>query len=152
MLITFIGGDQVLLMSVGAREIVHKDLPVLWNVVEEMRIASGAPNMPKVYIIEEKGLNAFAVGRNPDKAAIAVTSGLLQRLNRDTGDVELVPLDHVSGSVFRLELLLDGGTGDLFKFNTGAPFIVPEPSALLTAAVALMAFLVVVARSRKPVA
>ncbi len=47
----------------------------------------------------------------------------LQRLNRDTGQVEVVPLIHLGGSMYKLELVLPGGTGDLFKFNTGAPFI-----------------------------
>ncbi len=47
----------------------------------------------------------------------------LQRRSRDTGQVELVPLQHMEGSVYKLELVLPGGTADLFKFNTGAPFI-----------------------------
>jgi len=53
----------------------------------------------------------------------------LQRLNRDTGEVEVVPLVHDGGSLYHLDLTLEGGTGDLFKFNTGAPFVVPEPSS-----------------------
>lgn len=47
----------------------------------------------------------------------------LQRLSRDTGQVESVPLAHDSGSRYYLDLVLEGGTGDLFKFNTGAPFV-----------------------------
>ncbi|MEX2306811.1 MAG: hypothetical protein WD738_04430 [Pirellulales bacterium] len=47
----------------------------------------------------------------------------LQRLNRSTGQVELVPLTHDGGSLYYLDLTLPGGTGDLFKYNTGAPFI-----------------------------
>jgi len=48
-----------------------------------MKIASGLEKMPDIYIIDDPALNAFATGRNPDKAAVAVTSGLLQKLNRD---------------------------------------------------------------------
>ncbi|HEQ60668.1 MAG TPA: hypothetical protein ENN74_03565, partial [Firmicutes bacterium] len=84
MLVTALaGGDRILLMSVGARQIQKADMPRLWNVVEEMTIASGMGKMPKVYIIDDSAPNAFAVGRNPDIASVAVTSGLLRRLNRD---------------------------------------------------------------------
>ncbi len=54
----------------------------------------------------------------------------LQRLNRQTGQIEIVPLIHDGGSIYHFNFMLDGGTGDLFKFNTGAPFVVPEPTAL----------------------
>ncbi len=56
---------------------------MLWNVVEEMTIAAGLPKMPDVYIIDKDALNAFATGRGPDRASIAVTSGLLETLDRD---------------------------------------------------------------------
>jgi hypothetical protein len=49
-------------------------------------------------------------------------------MSRTTGGIELVPLQALGGSNYRLQLTLDGGTGDLFKFNTGAPFV-PEPGA-----------------------
>ena len=76
------GGSMVLAIS-GARKIGPDDHPRLWNVVEEMRIASGLPKMPDVYIIDDPALNAFATGRDPNHAAVAVTSGLLQKMNRD---------------------------------------------------------------------
>ncbi len=77
------GGDKILLNTVGAREIEKADAPRLWNVVEEMCIASGLSTMPRVYIIENDAPNAFAAGRKPGKASVAVTSGLLRKLNRD---------------------------------------------------------------------
>jgi heat shock protein HtpX len=52
-------------------------------VVEEMKIASGLEKMPDVYIIDDPALNAFATGRDPNKASVAITSGLLEKLNRD---------------------------------------------------------------------
>ncbi len=78
----FQGGSMVLAIS-GARKIGPDDHPRLWNVVEEMKIASGLEKMPDVYIIDDPALNAFATGRDPKHAAVAVTSGLLQKMNRD---------------------------------------------------------------------
>ena len=78
----FQGGSMVLAVS-GARKIGPDDHPRLWNVVEEMKIASGLEKMPDVYIIDDPALNAFATGRDPNHAAVAVTSGLLQKMNRD---------------------------------------------------------------------
>lgn len=65
----------------------------------------------------------------------------LERLNRQTGLVEIVPLNRISVNRAQLVLLLDGGTADLFKFPTGAPFVVPEPTGLATFALAGAAFL-----------
>ena len=82
-LIAYFQGDNILLAVSGAQEIQQKDHPQLFNVVEEMTIASGLPKMPRVYILNDMALNAFATGRNPDNAAVAVTAGLLGRLKRD---------------------------------------------------------------------
>lgn len=82
-LVAFFQGDNILLALSKARKIKRDDYPRLYNIVEEMRIASGLEKMPDIYIIDDPALNAFATGRNPGRAAIAVTSGLLQKLNRD---------------------------------------------------------------------
>lgn len=82
-LISFSSGDQILLASSKAVPITHDIHPQLFNVVEEMKIAAGLPKMPKVYIINEPAPNAFATGRNPENASVAITAGLLGRLNRD---------------------------------------------------------------------
>jgi heat shock protein HtpX len=76
-------GDNVLLQMARAREIKKRDHPQLFNVVEEMTIAAQLPKMPRVFIVDDPAPNAFAVGRDPDKAAVAVTIGLLQMLSRD---------------------------------------------------------------------
>ncbi len=81
-LITYYGGGRMVLAASRAKEITHDDAPVLFNVVEEMAIAAGLP-MPKVYIIDDSAPNAFATGRDPEHAAVAVTSGLLEKLDRD---------------------------------------------------------------------
>ncbi len=82
-LIAYFQGDSILLSSAGARKINPDDHPRLYNVVEEMKIASGLEKVPDVYIIDDPALNAFATGREPNKASVAITSGLLQKLNRD---------------------------------------------------------------------
>src|SRR5918995_4615545 len=79
---TYYGGDRMVLAASRAKEITHDEAPVLFNVVEEMAIAAGLP-MPKVYIIQDSAPNAFATGRDPEHASVAVTSGLLKKLNRD---------------------------------------------------------------------
>ncbi len=82
-LVAFFQGDNIMLALSKAKKIKRDDYPRLYNIVEEMRIASGLERMPDIYIIDDPALNAFATGRNPNRAAIAVTSGLLQKLNRD---------------------------------------------------------------------
>ncbi len=83
LLVSFSSGDRILLATAGAREVKHDDAPQLFNIVEEMKIASGLPKMPRVFIIDSSVPNAFAVGIKPDRAAVAVTTGLMSRLNRD---------------------------------------------------------------------
>lgn len=82
-LTSFYGGDSIFLSSAGAKRIQKQDHPTLYNIVEEMCIASGLSTIPKVYIIDDPRPNAFAVGRDPQHASVAVTAGLLNRLNRD---------------------------------------------------------------------
>jgi len=82
-LIAFFQGDSILLALSRARKIKRDDHPRLYNIVEEMKIASGLEKMPDIYIIDDPALNAFATGRDPKRASVAITSGLLQKLNRD---------------------------------------------------------------------
>ena len=82
-LTAFSGGEKVLLASAGAREVSREQAPQLYNLVEEMKIASGLPAMPRIFIMDSDVPNAFAVGLKPERAAVAVTTGLLARLNRD---------------------------------------------------------------------
>jgi len=81
--VSWFQGDQVLLAVAGAKKIEKKDLPQLFNVVEEMTLAAGLARMPDVYVIDDPAPNAFATGRRPETAAVAVTSGLVKSLNRD---------------------------------------------------------------------
>lgn len=82
-LVGYFQGDSLLLTMSKAKKIKRDDYPRLYNIVEEMKIASGLEYTPDIYIIDDTSLNAFATGRNPKRAAVAITSGLLEKLNRD---------------------------------------------------------------------
>jgi heat shock protein HtpX len=82
-LIGYYAGDRMVLTVSGARQVTHDDAPQLFNVVEEMTIAAGLPQTPAVYLIEDPAPNAFATGRDPLHASVAVTSGLLRMLDRE---------------------------------------------------------------------
>jgi heat shock protein HtpX len=82
-LVALFQGDSIILSMSGAKKIGPDDHPRLYNVVEEMKIASGLEKMPDVYIVDDPAMNAFATGRDPEHAALAVTSGMLDKMNRD---------------------------------------------------------------------
>ncbi|MDP2910714.1 MAG: M48 family metallopeptidase [bacterium] len=73
--------DKIVLAITGAKPIEKKDNPELYRLVENLSITAGLP-LPRIYIINEAQPNAFATGRNPKNGVIAVTKGLLQRLER----------------------------------------------------------------------
>src|SRR5690606_3410224 len=85
-----------------------KDNPRLWRTVENLSIATGMP-MPKVYIMDDPALNAFATGRDPQHAAVAATTGLLQSLN--DAELEAVmahELAHVKNYDIRVSMIAFG--------------------------------------------
>jgi heat shock protein HtpX len=105
-LIGYYSGDQFVLAASGARRIRHADDPELFNVVEEMSIAAGVP-MPKVYLIDDPALNAFATGRDPQHAAVAITTGLRHHLTRDElQGVIAHEMSHIRNYDIRLMLLM----------------------------------------------
>lgn len=73
--------DKLVLSMTGAHPVEMKDNPELYRIVENLAITAGLP-MPKVYMIDDMAPNAFATGRNPEHAVVAVTSGLLAMLNK----------------------------------------------------------------------
>jgi len=80
-LIGYYKGDKVSLLTAGAKKATREDNFKLYTYVENLSIAAGVP-MPKVYIIDDTSPNAFATGRDPEHASIAVTTGLLKVLER----------------------------------------------------------------------
>lgn len=73
--------DSIVMAISGAKQIQKKDAPELFRMVENLSIATGLP-MPKVYIIDDSAPNAFATGRNPQHAAIAFTTGIIEKLDK----------------------------------------------------------------------
>ncbi len=80
-LIGYYSGDSLILSMSGARIATKKEFPFLINTLEGLSIAAHIP-MPKAYVIDDSALNAFATGRDPEHAAITVTTGLLKTMNR----------------------------------------------------------------------
>ena len=74
--------DSIVLTMTGAKELAYADNPKLFDLVQEVCIASGL-KMPKVAIVADSAPNAFATGRNPEKALIAFTTGILEVMDRD---------------------------------------------------------------------
>jgi heat shock protein HtpX len=79
---TLYAGDGLVLAASQAREVGEGDAPQLINVVRELAIAADVP-MPRVYIIDDSAPNAFATGRDPRHASVAITRGLLDKLDRE---------------------------------------------------------------------
>jgi len=173
-LFAYFQGDGLLLTMSGARKINRDDHPRLYNVVEEMKIASGLEKMPEIYIIDDPALNAFATGRDPTRAAVAITSGLLQKLNRDelqgvigheishikNRDVLLMAMCSVLlGTIVILAwygsrfLILGGATGSRRKSSSGgggqAQIIVLAVALVFMILAPIMAQLIYFAISRK---
>ena len=74
--------DKMVLRMHGAREVDKQSAPEFYGMIEDLSRRAGLP-MPKVYVMDNPQPNAFATGRNPENAAVAATTGLLQLLNRD---------------------------------------------------------------------
>jgi len=81
-LASYFGGDKLVLTVSGARPVDEASAPQLMNVVREMAVAANVP-VPAVYLIDDTAPNAFATGRDPQHASIAVTTGLLEKLDRE---------------------------------------------------------------------
>lgn len=81
-IVTYFLSAKIALGISGAKEVKKADAPELYRLVENLSITAGLP-MPKVYIINDPSPNAFATGRDPKHAAVAVTTGLLERLEKD---------------------------------------------------------------------
>ncbi|MBI5230393.1 MAG: M48 family metalloprotease [Candidatus Magasanikbacteria bacterium] len=104
--VSYFAGDKIALSSSGARAITKKENTYLYNIVENLSITAGIP-MPKVYIIPDAAINAFATGRDPLHASIAVTEGALKKLeNEELEGVLAHELSHVKNFDTRLIMLV----------------------------------------------
>jgi heat shock protein HtpX len=103
---SYFGGDSLVLSVSGAKEVDETSAPQLLNVVREMAIAANVP-MPKVYLIDDTAPNAFATGRDPQHASVAITTGLLEKLDREElQGVMGHELSHVRNFDIRFALLV----------------------------------------------
>lgn len=80
--ISYFLGSRMILAFAGAKPIQKKDNPTLYRIVENVSIAAGLPKTPDIYIINDMSLNAFATGRNPLNAKVAISKGLLEQLSK----------------------------------------------------------------------
>jgi heat shock protein HtpX len=103
---SYFSGDSLVLAASEAHEVDSTSAPQLMNVVQEMAIAANVP-MPKVYIIDDTAPNAFATGRDPQHASVAITTGLFEKLDREElQGVMGHELSHVRNYDIRFALLV----------------------------------------------
>lgn len=107
-LFSYYGSAKVALAFNGAQEIQKSDNPRLWRIVENLAITEGLP-MPKVHIMNDPGLNAFATGRDPKHASVAITSGLLEALeDNELQGVMAHEMAHVKNYDIRVSIVVFG--------------------------------------------
>jgi heat shock protein HtpX len=116
---SYLVGDKLVLAASSAKPVSEEEAPQLYNVIRELTIAAGIP-MPAVYVIQEDAMNAFATGRDPNHSSIAITTGLLNVMNREELQGVLGhELSHVRNFDIRFSLLvgvLVGGIALLSSF------------------------------------
>ncbi len=104
-IISYYSGAKLALAMNGAKQIEKRDNPRLWRTVENLAITEGLP-MPKVYMIDDPAPNAFATGRNPANASVAVTTGLMDILdNQELQGVMAHELGHIKNYDMRVALV-----------------------------------------------
>lgn len=109
MVISYYAGDAMLLRGAGAVEISREDQPEIYRLVENLCITAGLP-LPRVYIINDNSLNAFATGRDPFHASVALTKGIVQKLERaELEGVVAHELSHIKNRDIRLMLITVAG-------------------------------------------
>lgn len=101
----YYAGDRLILGMAGAKEAKREEYPFLYNVTEGLALAAGIP-MPKLYIISDPAPNAFATGRDPQHASVAVTTGLLSLMKREELEgVVAHEISHVGNYDIRFAML-----------------------------------------------
>lgn len=104
--IAYHAGGSMILGITGARPVTKREFPHLFHTIEGLAVAAGVPT-PKAYVIDDSALNAFATGKDPNHASITVTSGLLNKLNRqELEGVVAHEMAHIKNYDIRLMLLV----------------------------------------------
>lgn len=112
-LFSYFKGDKIALLSAGAKTIVKEDNPYFYRLVENLAITAGQP-MPKLYMIDDSAINAFACGRSPVYASVAVTRGALEKLtNEELEGVLAHELSHIKNYDVRLMTVVSALLGTI---------------------------------------
>ncbi|MBU0666221.1 MAG: zinc metalloprotease HtpX [Nanoarchaeota archaeon] len=104
-LVVFSTGDKMIMSISGAKPVTKREYPYLYHTVEGLAVAAGLPT-PKCYVINDSALNAFATGKKPESASIAVTTGLLEKMNRqELEGVIAHEMSHIKNNDIRVMML-----------------------------------------------
>lgn len=105
-LISFFAGDKIALATAGAKAITKQENPYVYRLVENLSITAGIPT-PKIHIINEPQMNAFATGRDPQHSSIALTTGLIAGLNNEELEGVIAhELSHIKNYDIRLMMVV----------------------------------------------
>jgi heat shock protein HtpX len=160
--------DKLAIMSSGAKPVTREELPRVYQIVERLCAKTGLP-MPKIFVIPTGSPNAFATGRNPSHASVAVTAGILDLLNDD--ELEGV-LAHELGHVRNRDILISsiaatfagavtilarmagwaamfGGGGGRDRDRDGGGGVISAIAMMILAPIAAMLIQMAVSRSRE---
>jgi heat shock protein HtpX len=169
---SYYGSDKLVLTMTGAKQIQREDAPELFNLIEEVVIASGLP-MPKVAIVQDSAPNAFATGRDPEHALIAFTTRILEIMDRDElQGVIAHEMSHVANrdtlvsavaattagaiailSDFLMRMMWFGGGRDRDRDNNSNPIaLVVSLAVLILAPIAAMLLKSAISRKRESLA
>ncbi|MDO8626736.1 MAG: M48 family metalloprotease [Candidatus Magasanikbacteria bacterium] len=105
--ISYFSGDKIALWTSGAKPVKREENLYLYRMIENLCIAQGVKTIPKIYVMEDAAINAFATGRNPAHASIAVTRGALEKLeNEELEGVLAHELSHITNYDIRFMMLV----------------------------------------------
>ncbi len=122
-------GDKMILGVVGAKPVSRKVYPFLYHSVEALSLAAGMRVPPKCYVIEDTALNAFATGFKPENSYIVVTTGLIDKLNRQELEGVLAhEMSHIKNEDIKLMLYVAGLIGVFTLIGTFCYYAMIVPS------------------------
>jgi heat shock protein HtpX len=168
---SYYGSDKLVITMTGAKVITREDAPELFNLIEEVVIASGLP-MPKVAIVEDTAPNAFATGRDPEHALIAFTTRILEVMDRDElQGVIAHEMSHVANrdtlvsavaattagaiailSDFMMRMMWFGGSRDRRDSNSNPIMLVVSLAVMILAPIAAVLLKSAISRKRESLA